>query len=521
MGAVPDQKLTIFINYRRADTFGEAQLLSDRLKQHFGEDNVYFDVEQRSGIDWLAQIRAKGAEAAYFLALIGPSWLSLLRAHIEEAPPPRRPVDIARSEIEWALSEWSGELIPVLVNAPMPAPETLPRSIRGLCRRQAAELRQTSFQQDVDALIRRLEQPPPPAPSPTDGAHEDLPLPPRTEGSHPVSSVPEPDNDHFVKVMRGMLQGIVVPLLGPSVRGSLPDSRLLAERLADEFKVDVGSAHLAEIAQRIVLTEGETQLYAAMRNILEAKGEPLPFHRFLAEFPRLLRQHGLPPRPQLIISTNYDWALEAAFEDANEPFDYAVYMARDDAINLTGDVGLGVGTGPLFVHFPWGENAWQPTAIPIREPKNYAGFPIDRGELARTIIVKMNGAVDRTEGALSWERNYVITEDDYIDYLPSQIIQNHLPIQILAKVRSSRCLFLGYSLRDWNARVLLRRIWQGQLTEPSWAVVPEPDELEESSWRAMSRVELLAANSTDYVSRLRSVVVEWLDQQPRTQLARS
>ena len=40
-------------------------------------------------------------------------------------------------------------------------------------------------------------------------------------------------------------------------------------------------------------------------------------------------------------------------------------------------------------------------------------------------------------------------------------IQDHLPIQILDKLTGSRCLFLGYVLRNWNARVFLRRIWKG------------------------------------------------------------
>ena len=38
----------------------------------------------------------------------------------------------------------------------------------------------------------------------------------------------------------------------------------------------------------------------------------------------------------------------------------------------------------------------------------------------------------------------MVTEDQYIDYLPTHNIQDHLPIQILDKLTGSRCLFLGY-----------------------------------------------------------------------------
>jgi hypothetical protein len=155
----------------------------------------------------------------------------------------------------------------------------------------------------------------------------------------------------------------------------------------------------------------------------------------------------LPPRHQLIISATYDSALERAFEDANEPFDYAVFVASSG----------------WFIHVPWGEHTAEPTATVILEPKKYVGFPIDDdGELERTIIVKIHGGVDGHEGGVSWRNNYVVTEDQYIDYLPTQNIQDHLPIQLLDKLTGSRCLFLGYALGDWNARVFLRRIWRGQ-----------------------------------------------------------
>ena len=140
-------------------------------------------------------------------------------------------------------------------------------------------------------------------------------------------------------------------------------------------------------------------------------------------------------------------ALERAFEDANEPFDYAVYIA---------------GSG-WFVHVPWGERDSEPVATTILEPRKYVGFPIDDdGQLERTIIVKIHGGADGQEGGVTWRNNYVVTEDHYIDYLPTHNIQDHLPIQILDKLTGSRCLFLGYGLRNWNSRVFLRRIWRGK-----------------------------------------------------------
>jgi hypothetical protein len=52
-----------------------------------------------------------------------------------------------------------------------------------------------------------------------------------------------------------------------------------------------------------------------------------------------------------------------------------------------------------------------------------------------------------------------------------------------------RChyLFLGYSLRDWNLRVMLHRIWKDRAKQNnSWAVVSYPDPLEVEAWRSRS-----------------------------------
>ena len=77
----------------------------------------------------------------------------------------------------------------------------------------------------------------------------------------------------------------------------------------------------------------------------------------------------------------------------------------------------------------------------------------------RTTILKIHGVVDRQNRACD---SYVITEDHYIDYLAHKDIAQQLPVQLLEKMSWSHFLFLGYSLRDWNLRVILHRIWGEQ-----------------------------------------------------------
>jgi CHAT domain/SIR2-like domain len=483
--------LSVFVNYRREDTSGHALLLTDRLRQHFGQDNVQFAADHRSETDRLAQTQATGA----FLALIGPAWVSSLKT----ASAARHTEDLVRREIEWALRDLPDFVIPVLIDAAMPDPETLPRSLRGLVRKECAELRHASFDMDVASLIARLDRiadmasrPPTPA-----GRRGGLTVESGTATARPrrspvAAGVPEPYRDHYLDVINGMLDGTVVPLLGAGLRGGLRTGDHLATPLAEQF--ETASSGLAEVAQRVAVTLGERRLYTAIKDLVETQSEPTEVHRFLAGFPGLLRQLGVLPRHQLIISANYDAGLERAFEEANEPFDYAVYLAS---------------TG-WFVHVPWGEREAEPIATTILEPRRYVGFPIDDdGQLERTIIIKIHGGADGHEGGVVWRNNYVVTEDHYIDYLPTHNIQDHLPIQILDKLTGSRCLFLGYALSDWNARVFLRRIWRGKpISESSWAIEQEPDLLEKASWSLIGHVELLAAGLPEYVNALRSMLVD-------------
>jgi hypothetical protein len=483
------ESLSVFINYRREDTQAAAGRLSDRLKEHFGEDKVYFDVDEKPGTQWLKEIEARGAAAGVVLCLIGSDWLASMRAR--SAPAMSGRPDYARKEIEWALSDWSGRLIPVLLDASLPDKYLVPRSLRGIWAKNAMEIRSASFDPDVAVLIEAIEDASsaPAGSIPVKNAVAPGPLPPPNRGRTTIS-VAKPSEDHYAHVIDQMLDGWVVVFLGPSIRGSLPDSVYLAGALARQYGLPVDSTDLAEVAQRVSLIEGEDRLYGTIKQILAAASKPMPVHHFLAEFPRLVRQRMLPPAPQVIISTNYDWALERAFEAANEPFDYAVYMT---------------GSGH-FVHYPWGDDDGEPHAITIDMPREYDRFPI-REDVERTVILKVHGAVEGEDQLLIERNSYLVTEDHYLKFLQSQEINDHLPVQILEKIQGRRCLFLGYTLKDWNARLLLRRIWQRtELRNPSWAVEHDPDELELRTWQTIGSVDLLSSDISDYVNQLRAAL---------------
>jgi len=100
----------------------------------------------------------------------------------------------------------------------------------------------------------------------------------------------------------------------------------------------------------------------------------------------------------------------------------------------------------------------------------------------RTVILKLHGQVDR--GPERECESFVTTEDDYIYYLSKSDVAGAVPVSLAAKLRRSHFLFLGYTMGDWNLRVILNRLWSDQpLSYRSWAVQPKAQPLEREFWR--------------------------------------
>jgi TIR domain len=66
----------IFINYRREDTQATAGRIHDSLRQAFGRNNVFMDVDNiRAGEKFAERLNSRVEECDIFLSIIGPNWL--------------------------------------------------------------------------------------------------------------------------------------------------------------------------------------------------------------------------------------------------------------------------------------------------------------------------------------------------------------------------------------------------------------------------------------------------------------
>ncbi len=294
----------------------------------------------------------------------------------------------------------------------------------------------------------------------------------RHEAGIAAPGVPRGVADEEGDVLKALLTGRVVPVLG------LDGAEELAAHLVRVFDVpDDRPLDLARVSQYVATMKGEGPLCDELHERFEQAVEPQPVHRFLAALPPLLRERGAPH--QLVVSTGYDLALERAFEEAGEEVDVVTY------------VSAGRDRGK-FWHRPPGEEP-----RPIDVPNTYATeLSLER----RTVLLKLHGAVDPFPER-EWE-SFVITEDDYFDYLGRSDVAAAVPVAVAARLRRSHFLFIGYEMVDWNLRLVMHRLWGDRpMAYRSWAVDPEPTPLERAFWRRF-QVEVVDVAPSDYVELL-------------------
>lgn len=305
-----------------------------------------------------------------------------------------------------------------------------------------------------------------------------------------------PDEAHYRMIADRILAGAVVPFLGAGVNLTgrsesetfelgrhLPSGSELAAYLAKKGHYE-GNANtdLLRVSQYVAIMMGLRPLYQWLHAVFDADYAPTAVHELLASVPSLIRARPStePTFFPLIVTTNYDDLLEIAFQNAGEEYDLVTYIAD------------GKERGKFTHTSPDGDERV------IARPKTYKELRCDE----RPVIAKIHGAVVRQ---MPTHDSFVITENHYIDYLSHTAdIKALIPVNIASRMMQSHFLFLGYSLGDWNLRVILHRIWGDaavELNSNSWAIQLNPDDLEKESW-SQRGVKLLDVQLEEYIKLL-------------------
>ncbi len=232
----------------------------------------------------------------------------------------------------------------------------------------------------------------------------------------------------------------------------------LAEWLAGKCESTNGKINdLTKISEIFVYEHGGDRqpLEAALKEKIQIRCNPRPIHSVLAQIPQI----------KIFMTSNYDSLME---RELNK---YGRKLARHVHNPLNPKTGHYKGTEYF------GE-----------QDKNIA------------ILHKMHGSIEET-GSI------IITQSDYIQYLANlNDVDRGMPLFFRKTIIPNfTLLFLGYSLEDWNFRV----IWEGVLSDYSYmnvkkeayALVKSPSHFLKKYWTRRN-IDVCDEDLTDFAKKL-------------------
>ncbi len=344
----------------------------------------------------------------------------------------------------------------------------------------------------------------------------------------PIPGLLEP---HFYIVAKAIIESQIVPFLGDEInmcgrlrnkKGDLENWRngdntpkypptnvelaLYLDKISGyEYSHEYSQGikpTLQHVSQYIDLLSDEPDLlYGVLSQIFDAKYPPNPLHHFFANLPRLMRAKGYSPPYQLLVTTCFDSTLERAFKEVGEPFDLVSFTVDDQK-------------GSKFVHQKFIRQVSPAGKVNIIEegdphsidkPNEYDRLSLDQCP----VILKLYGG---GRGAMEYGKNFVITEDQFINYLAHRDIASLLPAPLLNKLHNSHILFLGYNPSSWNLRIILNRIWPNLIfskgSRKLWAIQSTPESLEQKFWMRYAGQKVIDISLDDYIAKLNKLVQE-------------
>lgn len=233
---------------------------------------------------------------------------------------------------------------------------------------------------------------------------------------------------------------------GKDVVSYLPSARELADYLAIRTSLPESErGELTKMAQYYEAVLGPEPLRQRLCEIFSHAQPPTPLHKYLADV----------PAPLLIVTTNYDDLMERAYQQRSRPCDVVVHVTDQEKV--------------LW----WRHGEAAPQEVLAEE------LLIDLTQVS--VVYKMHGAIDRRQDQTG---QYVITEDDYIEFLTRMTRRSVIPNMFAEPFQRRPFLFLGYGLYDWNLRVILNRIQEFRRHPKfrSWAIETLSKPVERKLW---------------------------------------
>jgi hypothetical protein len=239
------------------------------------------------------------------------------------------------------------------------------------------------------------------------------------------------------------------PPMGSALSRHLAEACQLKKRYPDE-----GDANLARVALFYETTKSRNQLVAEIEAAVHQGKRPSPALRALAELPF-----------PLVVTTNFDQLFERSLDAADKS------------------------SKQVTVYSPKSTEATRAYRGMMPTPKD-------------PWVIKMHGDIGTPE-------SMVITDEDYIQFVQRMFDKDpYHPVPMMARALFSQCpmLFVGYSLIDYNLRLLfktLRGLVDQANIPDAYSVDLYPDPLILAVWgNKQQYVRFLAENVWEFVPSL-------------------
>jgi hypothetical protein len=211
----------------------------------------------------------------------------------------------------------------------------------------------------------------------------------------------------------------LTPFLGAGISNPpLPSAKTLAAALAEQCDYPFNDGDLMQVSQYMATTVDGAAPKLAVQELFEVIPDP-DFKKNSVQPHAILASLPIP----VYLTTNYDDYMEKALEAQQR-------TARTEVCR-------------------WNSQ--------LKGRKSYLadGEP----DMGQPVVFHLHGHIEDPD-------SFVLTEDDYLDFMvnarryeaASDTTLQVLPPKIDELISSTSLLFLGYGLRDWNLRVLLRAL---------------------------------------------------------------
>lgn len=261
-----------------------------------------------------------------------------------------------------------------------------------------------------------------------------------TDTTHEVSIAEDRDDFPWQTILESIDDGALTPFLGAGVSNPpLPGARQLAEEMAKATEYPFKSRDLMEVAQYSATLTAPSTPKRFVRKSFERI--PDPDFRDRSQPHAILASLPIP----VYLTTNYDLYMEKALEAHRRPATSQICRWNSG----------------LKLRYKNRTNDQDPTV----------GSPV---------VYHLHGSIEDHD-------TFVLTEDDYLDFIVNarrfdgepDPAQRVIPPSVDELIALNSLMFVGYGLRDWNLRVLLRTLVQSadkSAQKLSVSVQLEPDD---------------------------------------------